>query len=175
MDDRTFDRLAMALASRRSRRAFGAAAALGVLVGGRRAAASHGSLNPGDACYSSQQCRPNALYCADNGYGDDGQTNCCNPVGSYCTNDRGCCGQHVCSANACAAPGGPAQGQPGAVCASNQDCSQSLGPFFCGDNGYNDDGPTNCCFGTGGPCATNRVCCGSLTCQYGAGGNGSCG
>ena len=42
---------------------------------------------------------------------------------------------------------------PGAQCTSSDQCSQSGGATVCADNGYDGDGPLNCCRNEGGACS----------------------
>ncbi len=122
MDDRRFDGLTRAMARNAPRRtllralAGGAGGAL--LAAARRgspAAAHHGRLGPGDACYDSRQCvaADAPLVCADNGFAYDGPLNCCTYVGSRCGFDEACCGSASCSGGFCSDDPADACSQPG--------------------------------------------------------------
>lgn len=59
----------------------------------------------------------------------------------------------------------------GGGCISDQQCNQSFvdAPFraVCSDNGFDYDGPFNCCVGTDNRCLANEHCCGRLECIAG--------
>ena len=61
---------------------------------------------------------------------------------------------------------------PGDPCYDDSQCSPSAGgysPLLCADNGFDYDGPFNCCTGEGGFCFSDEGCCGFASCI-----NGSC-
>ena len=58
----------------------------------------------------------------------------------------------------------------GAQCTSTQQCTQSGGSTVCADNGFDGDGPLNCCRNEGGACtgvSYSADCCGGLYCVNG--------
>jgi hypothetical protein len=58
----------------------------------------------------------------------------------------------------------------GAQCTSTQQCTQTGGPTVCADNGFDGDGPLNCCRNEGGACSGvdySADCCGGLYCVDG--------
>src|SRR5215217_8369999 len=59
--------------------------------------------------------------------------------------------------------------QLGGACYDSSLCrSDGSGPVFCADNGYDYDGPLNCCRYEGGFCGENHEnCCGQLECWNG--------
>ena len=59
--------------------------------------------------------------------------------------------------------------QLGGACYDSGQCrSDGSGPVFCADNGYEYDGPLNCCRYEGGFCGENHEnCCGQLECWNG--------
>jgi hypothetical protein len=64
----------------------------------RGASAHHGTSGPGDPCRHDDQCvaADVPLVCAWNGYGHDGDYNCCTNDGNGCADDSWCCGNSVC-------------------------------------------------------------------------------
>jgi hypothetical protein len=132
-----------------------------------------GGLALGAQCTSSQQCSQTggATVCADNGFDGDGPLNCCRNQGGACTGvsySADCCGGLYCVNGVCTnnETGGLAVG---AACNQTGQCSQATGPVSCAANGWDGDGPLNCCRNTGGGCTQDRDCCGGLFC-----GNGVC-
>ena len=67
------------------------------------ARARRGMSGPGDPCRNSDQCvaADAPLVCAWNGFGHDGDYNCCTYDGSRCADDAGCCGYSVCIGGFC--------------------------------------------------------------------------
>ena len=61
---------------------------------------------PGEPCRHDNQCRVTdpPLICAWNGFGHDGDFNCCSHEGR-CSDDAGCCGYNVCVNGFCADQG----------------------------------------------------------------------
>src|SRR5215217_6370556 len=109
MDDRQFDTWTRALGSDTSRRTglrllAGAGAALVALTRGRAdVTARRGSAGPGDPCRSSSQClgADAPLVCDWNGFGYDGELNCCTYEGNRCGFDAACCGTASCIGGSC--------------------------------------------------------------------------
>ncbi len=139
MDDRQFDRLTRALAGGAPRRsvlrALGGGVGAALVAAARRgapAAAHHGRLGPGDACYDSSQClgADAPLVCADNGFADDGPLNCCAYEGSRCGFDEACCGAASCVGGFCSSAA--ADGIDSDVCLQPgvQGCPCSTGTRF---------------------------------------------
>jgi hypothetical protein len=67
----------------------------------------------------------------------------------------------------------------GAPCVSSSECVRNhiclgFGDVVCADNGYDDDGPLNCCGGAGTLCDAHTHCCGGLMC-LGANSSPECG
>ncbi|MGH2615219.1 MAG: hypothetical protein ACRDJC_08270 [Thermomicrobiales bacterium] len=144
MDDRRFDSLTRALAGHRSRRK----ALRGLLGGGallvvsrlrlRGADARHGTSGPGDPCRHDDQCiaADAPLVCAWNGFGHDGDLNCCTFDGSRCGDDRGCCGYSICAGGFCSGDGSgfASAGSGGIADASAQGGTVSIGDINSGGN-----------------------------------------
>lgn len=64
---------------------------------------------------------------------------------------------------AAAAPAGP-----GEICHRGSQCYAAYGStYYCDDNGFDYDGPTNCCTYEWGGCGRNEDCCGGLSCLSG--------
>ena len=111
MDDRRFDNWTRSLAGQRTRRnlmrGLAGGGALLALAGLRLpgASARHGTSGPGEPCRHDGQCvaADTALVCAWNGFGGDGDYNCCAYDGSRCGDDSGCCGLSVCVNGFCSA------------------------------------------------------------------------
>jgi len=58
--------------------------------------------------------------------------------------------------------------EPGAQCRSSNQCENWYGAtYYCDDNGFDYDGPTNCCTYEWGGCAKNEDCCGGNSCISG--------
>jgi hypothetical protein len=67
-------------------------------------------------------------------------------------------------------PSASAQGSrgPGDACWDDSQCSASVmnySSLVCADNGFDYDGPLNCCTGEGGFCFSDEGCCGSAYCN----------
>lgn len=124
----------------------------------------------GEACTSDAQCRAAdaPLYCGDNGFDYDGPLNCCAPEGSRCPFDEGCCGFASCIGGFCAA--GPVYLSAGDPCSYDDQCRAADAPLYCQENGFDYDGPLNCCAPEGGRCFADEGCCGWTSCI-----NGFCG
>jgi hypothetical protein len=109
MDGQKFDSLARSVAGNRSRRTLvgGLLGTVALAVSGRLrvpgATARHGVSGPGDSCRHDNQCvaADTSLYCAWNGYGGDGDYNCCALDGSRCSWDGDCCGYGSCAGGWC--------------------------------------------------------------------------
>ncbi len=145
MDDRRFDDLARSLAGHRSRRTLlrgllgGGGALLAARLGVPGAAARHGTAGPGDPCRHDDQCvaADTALVCAWNGYGHDGEFNCCADDGSRCGNDAGCCGYGICAGGFCSGGGTASAGSGGVATADAQGGSVAIGDVNSGCNAGN--------------------------------------
>lgn len=132
----------------------------------------------GSECTSTSQCSQTggSVVCASNGIAADGERNCCRNNGGACTADIQCCAGIFCVNGTC---GGSSSGTTpsgglalGAQCTSSNQCTQSGGATVCGNNGYENDGPLNCCRNEGGSCTGvgySADCCGGLYCV-----NGTC-
>jgi hypothetical protein len=136
-----------------------------------------GSLGLGAECTSTSQCSQagGSVVCASNGIAADGARNCCRNTGGACTADVQCCASLFCVNNTC---GGTSSGTTppsgglalGAQCTSSEQCTQAGGATVCADNGYDGDGPLNCCRNEGGACTGTDFsadCCGGLYCVNG--------
>ena len=176
MDDRQSDGLARGLARSSSRRS-----AIGVLLAaaatelvGKRTATQQGWVPIGGACFNTGQCIQDggyiSIFCDDNGFAYDGETNCCRYQG-YCQADEECCGTSFCYQGQCTtvADDGYYRG-PGEACSIDDQCRAASGALYCADNGF---GYTACCATYGDRCATDDGCCGSLGCLGGICGYGS--
>jgi hypothetical protein len=58
----------------------------------------------------------------------------------------------------------------GDTCYDDSQCAAADAALVCADNGFDYDGPFNCCAGAGGACDLDEGCCGTLVCV-----NGMCG
>ena len=142
MDDRQFDTWTRALASGTSRRSgirllAGAGAALVALTRGRGdVAARRGTAGPGDPCRSDSQClgADAPLVCAWNGFGYDGELNCCTYEGNRCGFDAACCGQASCIGGFCSSAGSASAGSGGFASANAQGGTVSIGNINSGGN-----------------------------------------
>lgn len=131
----------------------------------------------GAECTSTSQCSQTggSVVCASNGITADGARNCCRNTGGSCTADIQCCSGIFCVNGTCggtaSSPTTPAGGLAlGAQCTSSDQCTQSGGPTVCANNGYEADGPLNCCRNEGGTCTGvgySADCCGGLYCVNG--------
>jgi hypothetical protein len=109
VDDQRFDNWARSLAGNRSRRTFfrtlvGAGTALtAARLGQASTAAQRGFSGPGESCRHDNQCRAAdaPLVCAWNGFGYDGDYNCCTFEGNRCGDDGDCCGLNICAGGFC--------------------------------------------------------------------------
>ena len=57
---------------------------------------------------------------------------------------------------------------PGDACYDDSQCSalvMNYSPLFCADNGFDYDGPLNCCTYEEGFCFSDEGCCGGLVCD----------
>jgi hypothetical protein len=57
---------------------------------------------------------------------------------------------------------------PGDACYDDSQCSSSLtygSPLVCADNGFDYDGPLNCCTGEGSYCFSDEGCCSWAYCE----------
>ena len=177
MDDRRFDCLARSFGAGTTRRRglrllAGAAGALLAFARGREAAAHHGWVPLGGACYQDEQCDQSAVaypyqaICANNGFDYDGPYNCCVTSDARCQIDEHCCWAQACVAGYCTDLTVGALGL-GEQCGAPEQCYSGSGTeTTCADNGIDPGGI--CCTFYGFGCITNRHCCGSLICQNGA-------
>jgi hypothetical protein len=53
---------------------------------------------------------------------------------------------------------------PGDACYDDAQCRGADAPLYCADNGFDYDGPLNCCAFEGSRCGFDEACCGSLSC-----------
>ncbi len=130
----------------------------------------------GAECTSTSQCSQSggSVVCASNGVPGDGARNCCRNTAGACTADVQCCANLFCVNGTC---GGTSSGTTpsgglalGAQCTSSQQCTQAGGATVCADNGFDGDGPLNCCRNQGGACTGvnySADCCGGLYCVSG--------
>jgi hypothetical protein len=56
---------------------------------------------------------------------------------------------------------------PGDPCYDDSQCRGADAPLYCAENGFDYDGPLNCCAFEGSRCGFDEACCGSLTCAGG--------
>lgn len=162
--------------SRSRRSAIGALlAAAATVLSGKRAVAQQGWVPIGGACFNTGQCIQDgdyiSIFCDDNGFAYDGETNCCRYQG-YCQADEECCGTSFCY-----------QGQ----CTTEADDDNALGPdpsiglplgaqcsyaAKCEGGGYSVDCANNgglvlvCCLIEGQGCSSDLDCCGMASCVY---------
>src|SRR5918995_614564 len=144
MDDRRFDNWARAVAGLGSRRrvlgglvGVGGAALLGVFQrGASEVTAHHGSSGPGDPCRHDDQClgADAPLVCAWNGFGYDGDLNCCTYEGNRCGSDEACCGLASCVGGICSPAGFARPGSGGVATADAQGGTVSIGDVNSGGN-----------------------------------------
>jgi hypothetical protein len=132
----------------------------------------------GSECTSTSQCSQagGSVVCASNGIPADGARNCCRNTGGACTADTQCCANLFCVNNIC---GGTSSGTTpppsgglalGAQCTASEQCTQTGGATVCANNGFDGDGPLNCCRNEGGACTgvnNSADCCGGLYCVSG--------
>lgn len=177
MDGRGFDALTRALGAKSGRRG-AVLAALAAMWGrgpGRtREAGAQPLLSLGEVCSASEQCEQMAfcwpstpVYCADNGYVDDGALNCCRWDGE-CGTHADCCGGLLCLAEYPTGECSPGRCMPresyGVVasagsCTETYQCKQDDGPLICSTEG-------RCCsVEPGYRCYMDEQCCGGMTCQ----------
>jgi hypothetical protein len=58
---------------------------------------------------------------------------------------------------------------PGETCYDDSQCGNTrYSPMFCADNGFDYDGPLNCCAYEGGFCYSDEGCCGIASCITGS-------
>jgi hypothetical protein len=145
VDDLRFDAWVRRLGGHRSRRTVvgglvgGGALLLAARFGLPVAQARRGTSGPGDPCRNSDQCvaADAPLVCAWNGFGHDGDYNCCTYDGSRCANDRGCCGYSTCAGGFCASSGDgrtASAGNGGIANASANGGVVSIGDIDSGSN-----------------------------------------
>ena len=157
-----------------------AGAMLVALVRGKGdAAAQDWYKSAGEPCWSDDQCRAAdaPLVCAYNGFGHDGELNCCTFEGSRCAFDQHCCGLNDCVDGFCRALaggsgtnyGGPSPGDP---CQSTSQCNRAQTGAICEFTNSTQD--SRCCWYEGSLCTSGAQCCGSRAClggvcQFGVG------
>ncbi|MDQ3695302.1 MAG: hypothetical protein M3464_16985, partial [Chloroflexota bacterium] len=56
---------------------------------------------------------------------------------------------------------------PGDACYDSRQCVAADAPLVCADNGYEWDGPLNCCTYVGSRCSSDEGCCGDASCLDG--------
>lgn len=178
MDEHRFDTLTRQLTAsstrRGSMRILAAAASLLVAMarGKRDAAGQDWYRSAGDPCWDDSQCvaADTALVCANNGYGHDGELNCCTYEGGRCAYDQHCCGVNDCVDGFCRAPsggtgtnyGGPGPGDP---CQNTGQCNRAVTGAICEFTNATQD--TRCCWYEGSLCTSGAQCCGSRICAGG--------
>lgn len=140
MDDRGFDRLARSLADHGTRRKLLRGLFGGALLAATRVPSPVGAARnrsgPGEPCRHDNQCRVTdpPLICAWNGFGHDGDFNCCTYDGR-CNDDTECCGYNVCSNGFCSSQGpGASAGTGGTAISSADGGSISIGDINSGGN-----------------------------------------
>jgi hypothetical protein len=123
------------------------------------------SLGPGDACTDDSEClgADAPLVCAWNGFGYDGDYNCCTYEGSRCGFDAACCGLSVCNNGRCASV--PDIRGPGDPCQPGSTCIGADAPLTC--DYVNTTGDFRCCTYEGSRCGFDAACCGAATCVNG--------
>lgn len=177
MDGKGFDALVRMLGASTGRRAavIGVLAALRGGMGIVPEARAQALLGLGAACTSTDQCNPTAtscgpttpVFCADNGYAEDGALNCCRFEGGACIEHSHCCAglmcqnldpMQVCSVGQCLPPN---QQDPAALatrCPGTYYCEMRFGASECSAAGY-------CCsLAAGTSCYSDVECCGAMTC-----------
>ena len=146
MDDHRFDTWVRMWAGRPSRRRLlrglvGGGALLAASRYGASDVAARGRSGPGDPCRHDDQClaADAPLVCAWNGYGYDGDLNCCTFEGSRCANDAGCCGLSSCDGGFCQSSGDSSSsaGSGGVATASADGGAVSIGDINSGGNAGN--------------------------------------
>ena len=178
MEDQRFDRLTRLLATGTSRRRglgilAGAGAALLAAARGRDAAAHHGWIPLGGACYVDEQCDQSAVdypfqaICGNNGFDYDGPYNCCVSEDSPCAANEQCCWNLECRGGVCVdtflGSGAPGSLGLGEQCGDPVQCvGFAIGTGTCADNDIDPGGV--CCGFYGVSCSSSRQCCGSMFC-----------
>jgi hypothetical protein len=177
MDGRQFDGLARSLGRSRSRRSaiWVLLSTTAVVLGGKRASAQQGWVPIGGACYNTGQCIQDgdyiSVFCDNNGFAYDGDTNCCRYQG-YCQADEECCGTSFCYQGQCtteaddsgSAGPDPGQGLPlGAQCSYAGQCEGGGYYVDCASNG---GFVPACCLISGQGCSTDLDCCLPGSCVY---------
>ena len=98
--------------------------------------ARRGSAGPGDPCRTDSQClgADAPLVCDWNGYGYDGELNCCTYEGNRCGSDAACCGLASCIGGFCSSGGSASAGNGGVANANAQGGTVSIGDVNSGGN-----------------------------------------
>lgn len=178
MDGPRFDNLTRSLASGTSRRGIvrgflGAAAAALVGAGNvTRGNAQEAGQAPGSTCTDAGQCSQvgGTVFCADNGYSDDGGLNCCRGAGGACadaTFSADCCSGLYCRNGACTDLSATGDLPIGSFCTETTQCSQASGALTCASAGVDPNGARSCCRESGGTCVDDGACCGATLCTDG--------
>jgi hypothetical protein len=175
MDEDRFDNLTRGLASSISRRGgmrllAAAGASFLALARGKSGAAQEYYRTYGEPCWESSQCvaASGGLVCASNGFGNDGEFNCCSYEGGRCYEDSHCCGTASCDASGrCANLPSYAvsdiQGV-GDPCQTTDQCRRPQTGSIC-ENTVS-TGDKRCCWYEG-DCNAGAQCCGSRVCAGG--------
>lgn len=118
---------------------------------------------PGEQCQENWQCvaADTATYCDYVANTDDFR--CCAYVGSRCGNNRSCCGTTSCIDGFCA--DAPVFRSSGETCQNSSQCLAADTSLYCDYVSNTDD--YRCCALDGSRCASNRGCCGTLSCNGG--------
>jgi hypothetical protein len=98
--------------------------------------ARRGTAGPGDPCRSDSQClgADAPLVCAWNGFGYDGELNCCTNEGNRCGFDAACCGLASCIGGRCSSAGSASAGSGGLASANAQGGAIAIGDINSGGN-----------------------------------------
>jgi hypothetical protein len=115
----------------------GAGATLLALARGQAGVtARRGTAGPGDPCRHDDQClgADAPLVCAWNGFGYDGELNCCTYEGNRCGFDAACCGLASCIGGFCSSAGSASAGSGGFASANAQGGTIAIGDINSGGN-----------------------------------------
>ena len=173
MDTRTFDALAVRLATRAGRRSIvvGLVASLFAFPQGKQSQVALAQM--GDSCAATDDCAQTGacgvsapVICADNGYIEDGPRNCCVGQDQLCGDHSHCCsgllclGSHSidgCGAGRCLLREVVGVISRGTACTDSAQCGQDEAYAVCSEEEL-------CCSFAGSRCIVTAQCCGGLTC-----------